>query len=82
MKQVSQKRMNFFLPLSKFEEMEQIISPTATSQSDFIRIALDEYIDKINKQQLEEELKEGYLAKAKLDLKICEDFKHVDSENI
>jgi len=77
-----QKRMNFFIPSSLFEEIKRIISPTNTSQSDFIRTALNEYINKIKKQQLEGELKEGYLAKAKLNLKICKDFEYVDGENI
>lgn len=77
-----QRRLNFFVSPLQFEEMQRIISPTKTSQSDFIRTALDEHIKKIYQQRLEEELKEGYLAKAKLNLKICEDFKYVDEENI
>ncbi len=77
-----QKRMNLFIPSSLFEEIKRIISPTNTSQSDFVRTALNEHVNKIKLQQLEEELKEGYIAKAKLNLKICEDFKHVDGENI
>lgn len=55
-----QKRMNFFISSSQFEAMEQIISPKKTSQSDFIRVALNEHINRINKQQLEERLEEGY----------------------
>ena len=79
---VRQKRMNFFIPLSLYQEINQIISPTNTSQSDFIRTALNERVNKLKKLQLEVELKDGYLAKAKLNLKICKDFEYVDEENI
>ncbi len=82
MPSLKQKRINFFISSSQREELERIISPTNTSLSDFIRAALDEYISKIKKQKLEEKLKEAYLAKAKLNLKICEDFKHADGENV
>jgi hypothetical protein len=37
---------------------------------------------RIKKQRLEEELTEGYRAKAKLNLKISKDFKYVDGKNI
>lgn len=59
-----QKRLNLFIPSPLFEEIKQIISPTNTSQSDFIRSALKEHIDRINKQRLEEKLEEGYKAMA------------------
>ncbi|GAI25335.1 unnamed protein product, partial [marine sediment metagenome] len=39
-------------------------------------------LGKIEQEKLEMELAEGYKAKAKLNLKICEDFKFVDGENI
>ncbi len=60
MAQLKQKRMNFFISSSQFEEMKRIMSPTKTSQSEILRTALDEYINKINKQRLEEKLEEGY----------------------
>jgi len=60
MAQLKQKRMNFFISFSQFEEMKRIMSPTKTSQSEILRTALDEYINKINKQRLEEKLEEGY----------------------
>ncbi len=82
MSTTTQKRMNFFIPSSLFEEIQRIISSAKTSQSDFARTALREHVDKIKKQKLEERLREGYLAKAKLNLKISKDFAYVDSENI
>ena len=64
MSQFKQKRMNFFISSFQFEIIERITSLTKTSKSDFIRKALDEHIDRINKQQLEERLEEGYKAMA------------------
>ena len=82
MAHLKQKRINFFMSSTQFKEMEEIISPNEITQSDFIRKAIEERIEKAKKEQLEKELEEGYKAKAKLNLKICEDFKYVDEENI
>jgi len=82
MAHLKQKRINFFMSSAQFKEMEEIISPNEITQSDFIRKAIEERIEKAKKEQLEKELEEGYKAKAKLNLKICEDFKYVDEENI
>ncbi|MBN1274601.1 MAG: hypothetical protein JXB26_20255 [Candidatus Aminicenantes bacterium] len=77
-----QKRMNFFVPYSLYQEINEIISFSNISKSDFARDALREYIKKIKKQQLKEQLKESYLAKSKLNIKISKDFEYVDTENI
>ena len=50
--------------------------------SKFVREATAEYIRNFEKTRLEAGLKEGYQAKAKLNLEISEDFKHVDGENV
>lgn len=64
MSKTMQKRINFFISSSQSEAIKRIIIPTKTSQSDFMRAALDERLDRINKQQLEEKLEEGYKAMA------------------
>jgi len=53
-----------------------------TDFSNFIREAAKEKVKKIERQKLEENLKQGYKAKAELNKKICVDFKYVDGENI
>lgn len=60
MAQSKQRRMNFFISPSQFEAMEQITSPSKTPKSVFMRAAIDELINKINRQQQEERLEEGY----------------------
>jgi len=48
----------------------------------FVREATEVYINKIKEEKIKKELAEGYKVKAKLNLKICEDFKYTDGENI
>ncbi len=82
MSKSDQKRMNFLISKNQLDEMTQLITSLNTTQSDFIREALKKHIERLKKQRLEEELVEGYKAKAKLNLKICKDFRYVDGENI
>lgn len=65
MAQLKQKRINFFMSSTQFREMEEIISPNEITQSNFIRKAIEERIEKAKKEQLEKELEEGYKAMAK-----------------
>ena len=82
MSKSDQKRMNFLMPKNQLDEMTQLITSLNTTQSDFIREALKRHIESLKKQRLEEELVEGYKAKAKLNLRISKDFRYVDGENI
>lgn len=70
------------MPKNLINEMMQLIASLNITQSDFIREAIKKHIERIKKQRLEEELTEGYRAKAKLNLKISKDFKYVDGKNI
>ncbi len=64
MAQLKQKRINFFMSSTQFREMEEMISPNEITQSDFIRKAIEERIEKAKKEQVEKELEEGYKAMA------------------
>jgi hypothetical protein len=50
--------------------------------SKFVREATKQYIYKLERAQLQKDLEEGYRAKARLNLKISEDFKYADGESI
>lgn len=82
MSKSDQKRMNFLMSNNQLDEMTQLRTSLNITQSDFIREALKKHIERLKKQRLEEELAEGYKAKAKLNLKISKDFRYVDGENI
>ena len=74
-------------PEKEIKERERIakeLKEEAIANDVFYRKLRKDYeeIDNETWLKLEKELMEGYKANAKLDLKICDDFKYVDSENI
>lgn len=75
-------RKNIYFPTELLSEVNSLTKKLKIDFSKFVREATVEYVNHIKKTQLEEELEEGYRTKAKLNLKIAEDFKHVDGENI
>ena len=77
---VVRKNINF--PVDLLREVSSLTKKSKTDFSKFVREATKEYVNNLKKEQLQKELEEGYKAKAKLNLKISEDFKYVDGENI
>ena len=75
-------RKNINFPEDLLREVNSLTKKSKTDFSKFVREATKEYVNTLKKEQLKKELEEGYKAKAKLNLKISEDFKHVDEENI
>lgn len=80
--EVKKIRKNVYFPSDLLGEINYLAKELKIDFSKFVREAAEEYVDYLKKMQLEKELKEGYKAKAKLNLKISEDFKHVNGENI
>jgi metal-responsive CopG/Arc/MetJ family transcriptional regulator len=81
MPKTQMRRINLDLSSFQYEEMAKIMAEKGMKLSQFIREAVDDYIAKIERQKLEEQLKEGYQAKAKLNIKICQEFEPVDGES-
>jgi len=77
---VVRKNINF--PEDLLREVNSLTKKSKTDFSKFVREATKEYVINLKKARLKKELEEGYKAKAKLNLKISEDFKYVDGENI
>jgi len=75
-------RKNINFPIDLVAEINCVTKELKIDFSKFVREASEEYVSHIKKAELEKELEEGYRAKAKLNLKICEDFKHVTGENL
>lgn len=73
-------RKNIYFPIDLINKIYEVRENTDFSK--FIRDAAREKVKKIEMQKLEEDLKQGYEAKAELNKKICKDFKYVDGENI
>jgi metal-responsive CopG/Arc/MetJ family transcriptional regulator len=68
------------LPAQLYAEAEKVTEQLSTNRSALIRSALQEYLEKWRRQELENELAEGYIANAYQALETAEDFIHVDSE--
>jgi metal-responsive CopG/Arc/MetJ family transcriptional regulator len=79
---MSAVRKNINFPEDLLREVNSLTKKSKTDFSKFVREATKEYVNNLKKEQLKKELEEGYKAKAKLNLKISEDFKYVDGENI
>jgi metal-responsive CopG/Arc/MetJ family transcriptional regulator len=75
------RRINLDLSSLQYEEMAKIMAEKGMKLSQFIREAVDDYIAKIEREKLEEQLKRGYLARAKLNIKICQEFESIDGED-
>ena len=75
-------RKNIIFPIDLISRFEKENRKLGVDFSNFVRDAIDEKLNRIEKERLENELREGYLANADLDRTTCEDFKFVDGENV
>lgn len=75
-------RKNIIFPIDLIYRFETENKKTGIDFSNFVRDAIDEKLKIIEKERLEKELEEGYLANADLDRTTCEEFKYIDGENI
>jgi metal-responsive CopG/Arc/MetJ family transcriptional regulator len=81
MPKMQMRRINLDLSSLQYEEMAKIMAEKGMKLSQFIREAVNDYIAKVERQKREEQLKEGYQAKAKLNIKICQEFESIDEED-
>lgn len=82
MKEHKAVRKNIIFPIDLMSRFETENKKLGIDFSNFVRDAMDDKLKRIEKERLEKELEEGYLANADLDRATCEEFKFVDGENI
>jgi metal-responsive CopG/Arc/MetJ family transcriptional regulator len=70
--------VNFPEPL--YLETTTVAAEVAGSYSEFIRLAVEQFLAERKQQQLERELAEGYIANAALAASMTEEFKFADAE--
>ena len=75
-------KVNICFPNELKEEVKKISKERKTNFSYFIRVATQEYLNRIKKEKLKKELIDQCKETAKLNLEICDEFKYVDGENI
>jgi hypothetical protein len=61
--------------------MSTLMKEKGMKLSQFIREAVNEHIRNIEREKLEKKLREGYLAKAKLNIETCREFEPIDGDN-
>lgn len=81
-KATSMSKVNICFPTELKEEVKKISKERNTNFSYFVRMATQEYLNRINKEKLEKELIDQCKETAKLNLEICDEFKYVDGESI
>jgi len=81
-KGASISKINICFPTELKEEVKKISKERNTNFSYFVRMATQEYVNRINKKKLEKELIDQCKETAKLNLEICDEFKYVDGASI
>jgi metal-responsive CopG/Arc/MetJ family transcriptional regulator len=79
-KNLVRKNINF--PVNLLDRVSELTQKLNIDFSHFVREATEEYVNNFERAQLQKELEEGYKAKAKADLRVNEEFKYVDGENL
>jgi metal-responsive CopG/Arc/MetJ family transcriptional regulator len=64
------------------KETEEAASQLSTDRSKLIRSAVESYLERLKKTELEEALAEGYRTHGELDRQIAEEFAYSDTENL
>jgi CopG family transcriptional regulator/antitoxin EndoAI len=72
----------FTIPPGLLEQVDERAAQLSTSRSGLIRQALKHFLEEQRRQELRALLKEGYLASAERDLRICDEFAYADYEAI
>jgi len=75
------RRINLDLSSIQYEKMSTLMKEKGMKLSQFIREAVNEHIRNIEREKLEKKLREGYLAKAKLNIETCREFEPIDGDN-
>ncbi|KAB2846016.1 MAG: ribbon-helix-helix domain-containing protein [Melioribacteraceae bacterium] len=74
------ERMSFFINSDLSDKISKISKQTKLPVSEIARKALQNYIDKIEKEKIEDELEAGYKANYDYYLKTQEEWKNADKE--
>lgn len=74
------KRIIVSLPYNLLEEIDTIVSQERCSRSEFIREAMRLYLEDKRKREVREQMKKGYLAMAKINLELAEEFLEIENK--
>ena len=80
--QPNKVRLSIQIPSELKSKLSQLSVFQGKKVSVLVRESIEEKLEEIEKVILEEKMKQAYQALAQENLKISEDFKYVDSENL
>jgi hypothetical protein len=75
-------KINVQISLDTREKLSEVAALEGKKVSVLVRESIDEKITQIMRRAFEEKMKSAYQGLAKENLRISEDFKHADAENI
>lgn len=75
-------KINVQIPLETREKLSEVAALEGKKISVLVRESIDEKIAQIRRRAVEEKMKAAYKGLAKENLRISEDFKNADAENI
>jgi predicted DNA-binding protein len=75
-------RINIQLPADIKERLSQASSRQGKKVSAFVRESIEEKLCRLDRQALDERMKDAYRGLAEENLRICEEFKYADGENL
>ena len=75
-------KINVQIFLETREKLSEVAALEGKKVSVLVRESIDEKITQIRRRAFEEKMKAAYQGLAKENLRISEDFKHADAENI
>jgi metal-responsive CopG/Arc/MetJ family transcriptional regulator len=75
------KRVMVEFPQPLYQRVAEAAEEMAVNRSKLIRLALGSYLAARQKEKLEQQLAEGYIANAELNRAIAEEFSHIDGES-
>ena len=76
------RRIIVEFPAALLKRTDQAAAQRSTNRSQLIRRAVERLLDRLEHEQLAQELAAGYRANAARDRQICEEFGQVDAENL
>jgi len=76
------RRIIVTMPPDLLQQVEEMAQKLDFNRSQFIRRAVEAFLEEQRRRELRELLKEGYLVNAERDLGIAEEFAHADYETV
>lgn len=74
------KRVVVDFPKPLLARAERVVAELGMNRSELIRIAVEQYLEFLQRAKLEQALVEGYTANASQARQVCEEFAYVDSD--